>query len=122
MSRHQYVQYASRYELAEVLNQDDRFDEAMQMLVEAKNLVRRLGNIEAILREYDQAQPIPPFESRIGQGCPSHLAGNFPNAPVKPMPKWRSSEAIRAVARRCWSRFLAPTRAWWCWMSHAPLR
>ena len=53
--RHQYVQYASRYELAEVLNRTDRFDEAMQMLVEAKNLVRRLGNIEVLLKEYDQA-------------------------------------------------------------------
>ena len=52
--QHQYVQYASRYELAEVLNRTDRFDEAMQMLAEAKNLVRRLGNIEGMLKEYDQ--------------------------------------------------------------------
>jgi Flp pilus assembly protein TadD len=52
--RHQYVQYASRYELAEVLNRTDRFDEAMQMLAEAKNLVRRLGDVEAMLQEYDQ--------------------------------------------------------------------
>ena len=52
--RHQYVQYASRYELAEVLNRTDRFDEAMQMLLEAKNLVRRLGDIEGMLKEYDQ--------------------------------------------------------------------
>jgi tetratricopeptide (TPR) repeat protein len=52
--RHQYVQYATRYELAEVLNQTDRFDEAMQMLLEAKNLVRRLGDIEAMLKEYDR--------------------------------------------------------------------
>ncbi|MGD0814704.1 MAG: sulfotransferase [Verrucomicrobiota bacterium] len=51
--QHQYVQYASRYELAEVLNRTDRFDEAMQMLLEAKNLVRRLGDIEAMLKEYD---------------------------------------------------------------------
>jgi tetratricopeptide (TPR) repeat protein len=52
--QHQYVQYASRYELAEVLNRTDRFDEAMQMLLEAKNLVRRLGDVEAMLQEYDQ--------------------------------------------------------------------
>jgi Flp pilus assembly protein TadD len=52
--RHQYVQYASRYELAEVLNRTDRFDEAMQMLVEAKAFVRRLGDIEGLLKEYDQ--------------------------------------------------------------------
>jgi len=52
--RHQYVQYASRYELAEILNRTGRFDEAMQLLLEAKNLQRRLGNIEALLQEYDQ--------------------------------------------------------------------
>ena len=52
--RHQYVQYASRYELAEVLNRTDRFEEAMQMLLEAKKLQRRLGSIDAMLQEYDQ--------------------------------------------------------------------
>ena len=41
--RHQYVQYASRYELAEVLNRRDQFDEAMETLAEAKSLVRRIG-------------------------------------------------------------------------------
>ena len=53
--QHQYVQYASRYELAEVLNRTNRFDEAMQMLLEAKDLVRRLANIEAMLQAYDHA-------------------------------------------------------------------
>jgi hypothetical protein len=48
------VQYASRYELAAVLDRTERFDEAMQMLMEAKNLQRRLGNIDAMLQEYDQ--------------------------------------------------------------------
>jgi hypothetical protein len=52
--RHQYVQYASRYELAEVLNRTGRFDEAMQLLLEAKTLQRRLGTIDAMLQEYDQ--------------------------------------------------------------------
>jgi len=52
--QHQYVQYASRYELAEVLNRTDRFDEAMQCLAESKSLVRRLADIEGMLREYDQ--------------------------------------------------------------------
>ena len=32
----------------------DRFDEAMQLLLEAKNLQRRLGSIDAMLLEYDQ--------------------------------------------------------------------
>jgi tetratricopeptide (TPR) repeat protein len=52
--KHQYIQYASRYELAGVLDRTGRFDEAMQWLVEAKDLVRRLGNIEVMLKEYDR--------------------------------------------------------------------
>lgn len=51
--RHQFVQYACRYELAEILNRTERFDEAMQMLNEAKRLVRAVANIDAMLTEYD---------------------------------------------------------------------
>lgn len=50
---HQYVQYAARYELAEVLDRTGRFDEAMQMLQEAKSQVCRLGDIRAMFNEYD---------------------------------------------------------------------
>jgi Flp pilus assembly protein TadD len=52
--RHQYVQYASRYELAEVLNRSERFDEAMEALAEAKRLQRALGDVDAMLKEYDE--------------------------------------------------------------------
>jgi tetratricopeptide (TPR) repeat protein len=52
--RHQYVQYASRYELAEILNRTERFEEAMRMLHEAKSLVRKLANTELMLKEYDE--------------------------------------------------------------------
>jgi Flp pilus assembly protein TadD len=52
--RHQYVQYASRYELAEVLNRTERFDEAMETLAEAKKLVRPMGNVDVMLKEYDE--------------------------------------------------------------------
>jgi tetratricopeptide (TPR) repeat protein len=52
--RHPYVQYASRYELAEVLNRTERFDEAMATLAEAKRLVRGLGDVDAMLKEYDE--------------------------------------------------------------------
>jgi tetratricopeptide (TPR) repeat protein len=51
--QHQYVQYACRYELAEVLDRTERPDEAMKMLLEAKGLVRRLANIDIMYREYD---------------------------------------------------------------------
>jgi tetratricopeptide (TPR) repeat protein len=52
--RHPYVVYASRYELAEVLNRTERFDEAMETLAEAKRLVRALGDVDAMLKEYDE--------------------------------------------------------------------
>jgi tetratricopeptide (TPR) repeat protein len=52
--KHQYVQYASRYELAEILNRTERFDEAMRELAEAKKLVRALGDTDAMLKEYDE--------------------------------------------------------------------
>jgi tetratricopeptide (TPR) repeat protein len=52
--RHPYVRYASRYELAEVLNRTERFDEAMETLAEAKRLVRALGDVNGMLKEYDE--------------------------------------------------------------------
>jgi tetratricopeptide (TPR) repeat protein len=52
--RHPYVQYACRYELAQVLDHTDRFDEAMRMLVEAKQIVRALTNTDLMLKAYDQ--------------------------------------------------------------------
>jgi tetratricopeptide (TPR) repeat protein len=52
--RHPYVVYASRYELAEVLNRTERFDEAMEALAEAKKCVRALGDVNVMLKEYDE--------------------------------------------------------------------
>jgi Flp pilus assembly protein TadD len=52
--KHPYVRYASRYELAEVLDRTERFDEAMEILAEAKRLVRALGDTDAMLEEYDE--------------------------------------------------------------------
>jgi Flp pilus assembly protein TadD len=85
--RHPYVQYASRYELAEVLNRTGRFDEAMQMLLEAKNLVRRLGNVEVMLQEYDQEAG---QNLRTTQGLPKDIlrawAREFPERARSAMP------------------------------------
>jgi tetratricopeptide (TPR) repeat protein len=53
--RHPYVRYACRYELAQILDRTERFDEAMKMLAEAKQLVRALTDTEALLRTYDLA-------------------------------------------------------------------
>ncbi len=52
--RHPYVRYACRYELAQILDRDGRCDEAMGLLVEAKQIVRGLTATEVLLRGYDQ--------------------------------------------------------------------
>lgn len=52
--KHQFVQYAAHYELAEVLNRTDHFDEAMQNLLEAKRIVRGLVNVQTMWADYDQ--------------------------------------------------------------------
>jgi Flp pilus assembly protein TadD len=51
--RHPFVRYASLYELAEVLNRTERYDEAMESLAEAKKFKRTLGDVDSMLNEYD---------------------------------------------------------------------
>lgn len=53
--RHPFVRYAARYELAQVLDHTGRVDEAMQALLEAKQLVGALTDIGLLLRGYDQS-------------------------------------------------------------------
>ena len=52
--KHPYVQYACRYELAQVLDRTDRFDEAMRLLAEAKALVLALTDTQVLMDGYDQ--------------------------------------------------------------------
>ncbi|MGA2749880.1 MAG: sulfotransferase [Verrucomicrobiota bacterium] len=52
--RHPYVRYAARYELAQILDRTDRFDDAMRLLGEAKEMVRALTDTQVLLRDYDQ--------------------------------------------------------------------
>ena len=51
--KHPYVCYACRYELAQVLDQTGRFDEAMAMLEQAKAMVRKLANIGEVYEAFD---------------------------------------------------------------------
>src|SRR5579859_7944521 len=44
--KHPFVRYATRYELASVLDRTGRYDEAMVLLLEAKNIVRSLTDTE----------------------------------------------------------------------------
>jgi tetratricopeptide (TPR) repeat protein len=52
--RHPFVRYAARYELAQVLDRTDRFDEAMVFLKEAKEMVLALADAKLLMRGYDQ--------------------------------------------------------------------
>ena len=52
--QHQYVQYAAHYELARILDQTGRFDEAMQELIEAKKRVMALADQKFLIRHYDR--------------------------------------------------------------------
>jgi len=52
--RHPFVRYAARYELAQVLDRTDRFDEAMVLLREAKEIVLALTDAKLLMRSYDQ--------------------------------------------------------------------
>jgi tetratricopeptide (TPR) repeat protein len=86
--RHQYVQYASRYELAETLNRTERFDEAMETLGEAKRLARALGDTDAMLKEYDEEAG---KYRRTTQALPANIlrtwSKEFPERSREPMPR-----------------------------------
>jgi tetratricopeptide (TPR) repeat protein len=88
--RHQYIQYASRYELAEVLNRTERFDEAMSMLAEAKRLVRALGDVNGMLKEYDEEAD---KYRRSTHALPGHILRTW----AKEFPE-KSREAIPRLA------------------------
>jgi Tfp pilus assembly protein PilF len=52
---HPFVRYAARYELAQVLDRTDRFDEAMVQLKAAKEIVLALADAKLLMRSYDQS-------------------------------------------------------------------
>ena len=53
--KHEYVKYAARYKLAEILDKTQRFDEAMQFLKEAKDLVHALADPKILAKQYDSS-------------------------------------------------------------------
>jgi tetratricopeptide (TPR) repeat protein len=72
--RHPYVRYACRYELAQVLDRTDRFDEAMRLLVEAKQIVGGLTDIGLLLRGYDREAD---HTRRFTQSLPKTILGTW---------------------------------------------
>jgi tetratricopeptide (TPR) repeat protein len=77
--RHPFVRYAARYELAQVLDRTDRFDEAMILLKEAKAIVLALTDAGLLMRGYDQsAESIRRFTSSQPKNILDTWAKHFP--------------------------------------------
>jgi tetratricopeptide (TPR) repeat protein len=88
--RHPFVRYAARYELAQVLDRTDRFDEAMVLLREAKDIVLALTDARLLLRSYDQ---IAESSRRFTASQPKNILDTW--AKYFPLPK---REAIPPLA------------------------
>ncbi len=85
--RHPYVCYAARYELAQVLDRTERFDEAMRLLVEAKDIVNRLTDMGTLLRGYDQsAESARRFTASQPKDILRTWARFFPEPKREPIP------------------------------------
>jgi tetratricopeptide (TPR) repeat protein len=64
--KHPFVRYAARYELAQILDRTERFDEAMRWLAEAKEMVFRLTDANRLLQSYDQgAESVRRFTANL---------------------------------------------------------
>ncbi len=85
--KHPFVRYACRYELAQVLDRTDRFDEAMRLLGEAKAIVRTLTDTELLFRAYDKdAEGARRFTQGLPRDILSKWAGFFPEARREAIP------------------------------------
>ena len=85
--KHPYVRYACRYELAQVLDRSDRFDEAIRLLIEAKQVVRALTNTELLIKGYDQsAENARRFTNDQPQNILRTWATFFPEKKRQPIP------------------------------------
>jgi tetratricopeptide (TPR) repeat protein len=85
--KHPYVRYACRYELAQILDRTERFDEAIQVLAEAKQLVRALADTELLLKTYDRAaESARRFASSQPRTILQRWAKGFPQDKRVPVP------------------------------------
>jgi tetratricopeptide (TPR) repeat protein len=86
--KHPFVRYACRYELAQVLDRTDRFDEAMRFLAEAKLIVRGLTDTDLLIRGYDQgAESARRFTNNLPKNILETWAGYFPERKRESVPK-----------------------------------
>jgi Flp pilus assembly protein TadD len=85
--QHPFVRYAARYELAQVLDRTERFDEAMVMLKEAKAMVLALTDAKLLMGGYDQsAESIRRFTAAQPNNIIDTWAKYFPEAKRDPIP------------------------------------
>jgi tetratricopeptide (TPR) repeat protein len=85
--RHPFVRYAARYELAQVLDRTDRFDEAMVLLKEAKEMVLALTDARLLMRSYDQsAESIRRFTASQPKNILDTWAKYFPTRKREAIP------------------------------------
>jgi tetratricopeptide (TPR) repeat protein len=85
--RHPFVRYAARYELAQVLDCTERFDQAMLQLKEAKEIVLALTDARLLMRGYDQsAESIRRFTASQPKNILDTWAKYFPLRKREPIP------------------------------------
>lgn len=84
--KHPFVRYACRYELAQVLDRTGRFDEAMTLLVEAKQIVSALTQTELLIKGYDEgAESARRFTGGLPKTILQTWAEEFPPARREPL-------------------------------------
>ena len=85
--KHPFVRYACRYELAQVLDRTERFDEAMDMLLQAKSIVRTLTDTDALVDAYDlKANRARAFTRGLPKDILSTWGSEFPVSQREPSP------------------------------------
>lgn len=86
--KHPYVRYACRYELAQLLDRTGRFDEAMALLAEAKQIVATLTDTSVLLKGYDEGAE---SARRFARGQPKTIlrawAESFPECEREAIPQ-----------------------------------
>jgi tetratricopeptide (TPR) repeat protein len=77
--KHEYVRYAARYKLAEILDRTGRYAEAMDCLKAAKVLVAGLADMEVLARQYEStAQALRERAKQSPKNCLRAWARKFP--------------------------------------------
>lgn len=85
---HPFVRYACRYELAQVLDRTDRFDEAMQWLSQAKQIVGALTDTRLLTESYDsEAAATRRFVTSLPRNILQTWATYFPERKRDPIPR-----------------------------------